>query len=351
MNTAGNQSRIKDTRTMAKRCVVSNYLQSMDVMVLTDKRYLGPSSGQGEPMEGYIDNLLTEDRLVMDALVACGLTVDRRAWCDNSVNWSQTKSALFRTTWDYFDRWDSFSPWLHRVQDQTRLFNAAPIVHWNLDKHYLQDLEQRGVKVVPTAFIQRQTLLPLFDLMARSGWSDVVIKPAIAGAAVDTYRVTRSGEIATLSPKPTSKEDCESLWHALLAKQDMLVQPFLSHVIETGEKSLIWIDGEVTHGVLKRAKSGDFRVQDDHGGTVAPLSVTQTDKDLAQDIMTKCLQHCASQGWEAPLYARVDLMRNEEGQWLVSELEMVEPELWFRFHPEAAQTLAQAIKARLTASA
>ena len=59
--------------------------------------------------------------------------------------------------------------------------------------------------------------------------------------------------------------------------------------MESGEKSLIWIDGEVTHGVLKRAKSGDFRVQDDHGGTVAPLAVTQTDKDLAQDIMTKCL--------------------------------------------------------------
>ena len=322
----------------------------MDVVVLTDKRYLGPSLGHGGPMGGYINNLLTEDRLVMDALVACGLTVDRRAWCDNSMDWSLTKSALFRTTWDYFDRWDTFSPWLHGVQDQTRLFNAAPIVHWNLDKHYLQDLEQRGVKVVPTAFIRRQSFLPLFDLMARRGWSDVVIKPAIAGAAVDTYRVTRSGEEVTLSPEPTSTEDGESLWHALLAQQDMLVPPFLSHVIESGEKSLIWIDGEVTHGVLKRAKSGDFRVQDDHGGTVAPLVVTQADKELAQNIMTKCLKHCASQGWEAPLYARVDLMRNEEGEWLVSELEMVEPELWFRFHPEAAQTLAQAIKARLATS-
>lgn len=322
----------------------------MDVVVLTDKRYLGPSSGQGEPMEGYIDNLLTEDRLVMDALEACGLTVDRRAWCDTLMDWSLTKAALFRTTWDYFDSWDTFSPWLHRVQGQTRLFNAAPIVHWNLDKHYLQDLEQRGVKVVPTAFIRRQSFLPLFELMARRGWSDVVIKPAIAGAAVDTYRVTRAGEVATLSPEPPSTGDSESLWHALLAKQDMLVQPFLPHVIKSGEKSLIWIDGEVTHGVLKRAKSGDFRVQDDHGGTVAPLVVTQADKELAQNIMTKCFQHCASQGWEAPLYARVDLMRNEEGEWLVSELEMVEPELWFRFHPEAAQTLAQAIKARLATS-
>ena len=148
----------------------------MDVVVLTDKRYLGPSLGHGDPMEGYIDNLLTEDRLVMKALETCGLTVDRRAWCDTRMDWSLTKSAMFRTTWDYFDRWHTFSPWLHRVQGQTRLFNAAPIVHWNLDKHYLQDLEQQGVKVVPTAFIRRQSFLPLFELMAQRGWSDVVIK-------------------------------------------------------------------------------------------------------------------------------------------------------------------------------
>ena len=65
------------------------------------------------------------------------------------MDWSLTKSAMFRTTWDYFDRWDTFSPWLHRVQGQTRLFNAAPIVHWNLDKHYLQDLEQQGSRWSP----------------------------------------------------------------------------------------------------------------------------------------------------------------------------------------------------------
>ena len=323
----------------------------MDVVVLTDRRYLASSSGAGEPAEGYIDNLLTEDGLVMDALVACGLTVDRKAWCDDRMDWSQTKSALFRTTWDYFDRWDTFSPWQHRVQAQTRLLNAASIVHWNLDKHYLRDLEQRGVKVVPTAYVRRGSTLTLFELMTQHGWSDVVIKPAIAGAAVDTYRVTRLGAVTALSPEPPTAEDTESLWHWLLAQQDTLVQPFLSNVVECGEKSLIWIDGEVTHGVLKRAKSGDFRVQDDHGGTVAPLEVTQDDKRLAQDIMTKCRAHCASQGWEAPLYARVDLMRHEEGQWLVSELEMVEPELWFRFHPEAAHTLAQAIKARLSDNA
>lgn len=319
----------------------------MDVVVLTDKRYLGPSPGEGEPVEGYIDNLLTEDRLVMDALAACGLSVDRKAWCDDSMDWSQTRAALFRTTWDYFDRWDTFSPWLHRTQAQTRLFNAAPIVHWNLDKHYLRDLEKRGVKVVPTAFVDQHQSTSLSSVMEAHGWSDVVIKPAIAGAAVDTYRIRHSEGGMSASPSPPEPHSVDALWHALLAKQDMLVQPFLSQIVDKGEVSLVWIDGDITHGVLKRAKSGDFRVQDDHGGTVQPLALPPREERLAQEIMTTCMAHCRSQGWERPLYARVDLMCDDQGDWCLSELEMVEPELWFRFHPDAAHRLAQAIQSRL----
>ena len=107
--------------------------------------------------------------------------------------------------------------------------------------------------------------------------------------------------------------------------------------------------GKVTHGVLKQAKSGDFRVQDDHGGTVNLIDVDTKMASLAQDIMDRCLSLCSERDWEPPLYARVDVMRGESGEWMLSELEMVEPELWFRFCPEAAHILAKAIKERLDA--
>ena len=101
---------------------------------------------------------------------------------------------------------------------------------------------------------------------------------------------------------------------------------FLPHVIESGEKSLIWIDGEVTHGVLKRAKSGDFRVQDDHGGTVAPLSLTQMDKTGAghrdQFASTLCLSRLGrpcTPGW----------ISCEQRRTMAGVREMVE--LWFDF--------------------
>ena len=318
----------------------------MDVVILTERRYAGTPADTG-PVKGYVDNLLLEDHLVADALRGRGLLVDRRAWCDKEVDWSSTRSALFRTTWDYFDRWDEFAPWLDAAAKRTRFFNSPELVRWNLDKHYLHDLELAGVQVVPTAYISQGEHVPLLDVAAQRGWTEVVIKPAIAGGAVDTYFVNLSGDVHVLSPEPPRKEDSETLWRSLVDKQDMLVQPFLPNVMADGETSLIWIDSAVTHGVLKRAKSGDFRVQDDHGGTVEVIDVSPEDKALAEDIMAVCLEECRSRQWEPPLYARVDLMRGPDGQLLLSELEMVEPELWFRFHPPAADALAQAVAERL----
>ena len=318
----------------------------MNVVVLTDRRYVGDHPEAG-PVEGYADNVILEDNLVCEALERLGLTASRHAWCDSEVDWSKVACAVFRTTWDYFDRWPAFSAWLESEALKTTLLNAPEVLRWNLDKHYLKDLQSEGIAVVPTTYLAKGSTMTLFEVMGQRQWGDVVVKPAIAGGAFDTYRVTRSGKVTHLSPVHPTHEDSESLWRMLLTKQDMLVQPFLQDVIESGEISLIWIEGEVTHGVQKKAKKDDFRVQDDHGGTVHPIDLSPELVQTAQDIMDKCLQHCEKRGWDAPLYARVDLMRNNQGDWLVSELEMVEPELWFRFCPAAADALAKAIHGRL----
>ena len=155
MNPPGTKAKTRACLPWCARCTTSKYLPLMDVVILTDKRYAGQPSSTG-PVAGYVDNLLLEDRLVADALRELGLDVDRRAWCDASMDWNRTRSAVFRTTWDYFDRWNEFSPWLENTARQTRLFNAPALVRWNLDKHYLQDLEQTGVVVVPTTYVDKE---------------------------------------------------------------------------------------------------------------------------------------------------------------------------------------------------
>jgi hypothetical protein len=312
------------------------------IYVLTDRRYAGKGEGSTMPAK-YVANVLLEDRLVVDALCRAGFDAERVAWCDAEVDWASARACLFRTTWDYFERWPEFSTWLEHTSRVTSLLNPPHILKWNLDKHYLRDLDEVGCNVVPTRFVRKGTLGRLQCMAEEHGWAEVVIKPAVAGAAINTYRI----HLEERRCAPRSDHGFEELWARLIREQDMLIQPFLPDVVEAGELSLVWIGGEVTHAVRKQAKEGDFRVQDDHGGTVTSHRASPDELEFARAAMKACESHCQNQGWPLPLYARVDMVRDPAGAWAVSELEMVEPELWFRFCPEAAETLSLAVKERL----
>jgi glutathione synthase/RimK-type ligase-like ATP-grasp enzyme len=127
----------------------------------------------------------------------------------------------------------------------------------------------------------------------------------------------------------------------LLACESFLLQPFVADVVTTGEDTLVAIAGRVTHGLRKRAKPGDFRVQDDHGGTVHHLEPSVEQVEFAERALAACD--------EVPAYGRVDLVRLDDGSLAVMELELVEPELWLRLHPPAAEAMAAAIAAVISA--
>ncbi|MFT5684769.1 MAG: glutathione synthase/RimK-type ligase-like ATP-grasp enzyme [Myxococcota bacterium] len=290
-----------------------------DCVVLTDRRYAAPTT-----IDAYIQNVLDEDGAVVSALSAAGLSVTRLAWDDPDMDWSQTRSVLFRTTWDYFERWPEFSAWLDTVRPQTRLINPDALITWNLDKRYLIALAEQGISVVPTRYIHRGDDATLSARMTAEGWSEVVVKPAISGGGRDTFRV----------PVPVSGAD-EARYRALLSAEDMLLQPFLPSILTAGEVSLIVIDGEVTHAVRKVAAEGEFRVQDDHGGRVLPHDPLPDEIAVAEAAIAACSP--------SPVYARVDLVRLADGTPAIMELELVEPELFFRFAPHAATRLAEAV--------
>ena len=292
----------------------------IDVVVLTDKRYVKDSSSNV-----YMHNVYYEDKLVVDALKNQGMSVLRLAWDDANFNWSNTKYVLFRTTWDYFDRFQNFSTWLSRVSKQTILLNSERIIHWNIDKHYLLDLKQKGIHIAKSHFIEQCSSTTLKELHNRLGWNETVLKPCISGAARHTYKLNKS-----------NINRHESVFKKLIAQEAMMLQPFQYSIIEKGEVSLIVINGKFTHAVLKIAKKGDFRVQDDFGGSVYEYNPSNDEIEFAETAVKACI--------EFPLYARVDVFKDNDGILAVSELELIEPELWFRNNPTAANSLASAIK-------
>lgn len=292
-----------------------------DVALLTDRRYTAATAAEGD---WYLGNILADDGLLAAALARRGLTSARVDWADPAIDWSRFRCAVFRTTWDYFDRYAEFTAWLDRAERATRLCNPASTVRWNVDKHYLADLDRRGVPVVPSRFLDRGSAQPLADVLADAGWDEAVVKPCVSGAARHTYRVNRR-TAAELQPLLTT----------LLADEAMLVQPFQADVARTGEDTLMVFGGRYSHAVRKVPKAGDFRVQDDHGGTVHEYTPTADQIELAERAAAACDP--------VPVYGRVDLVRDNAGRLAVMELELIEPELWLRFHPPAADRFAAGV--------
>ncbi|TCW32432.1 ATP-grasp domain-containing protein [Gulbenkiania mobilis] len=294
-----------------------------DVTVLTDRRWV-----REDENDWYSRQLHTEDRLVLEALQRAGLRAARRAWDDPDFDWNTTHAALFRTTWDYFDRFAEFSPWLDKVGRSIRLFNEAALIRWNIDKHYLGALAESGINTVPTYFVERGDPRSLLNVTAALGWEDLILKPAVSGAARHTYRFAH-----------TETETLECTFGDLVEAEAMMLQPFQAQVLEAGELSLMVIDGKVTHAIRKTPKKGDFRVQDDHGGSVHQHTPSAEEARFAEAAV-------AAVPFDV-LYARVDLVRDNAGQLAIMELEMIEPELFFRFCPEAADRLAHGLAHRL----
>jgi glutathione synthase/RimK-type ligase-like ATP-grasp enzyme len=296
-----------------------------DVALLTDARYTAAVAPEGD---AYLGNILEDDGLLQAALAEHGLTSRRVDWADPDVDWTRFRCAVFRTTWDYFDRIHEFRRWLDATEGLTRLLNPASLVRWNLDKHYLGEVAGKGIPVVPSRFLEAGDRRSIASLLDEAGWEEAVIKPCVSGAARLTYRVNR-GNADLVDAKLAGAR----------ASEAFLLQPFQQAVLEAGEVTLVVVDGEVTHGVRKRARPGDFRVQDDHGGTVHPHTPSPAEVEVARAAMAACPS--------APLYGRVDLVEANGGGLAVMELEVIEPELWLRAHPPAATALAGAIAREL----
>ncbi len=299
------------------------------VALLTESRYADPPpAARADP---YVANILLEDAIVARALDEEGIDAVRVDW--SVFDPEGFDAALFRTTWDYFDRWPEFSAFLDRLLPAVPVFNPPAMVRWNVDKHYLLALARAGVAVPPTVVVERGEGRPLAGVMDALGAGEVVAKPCISGAGRRTRRIARGA---------AGFEEHAAWFRGCVAEEAMLVQPFLPEVLDGGEISVLLFDGAPTHAVRKRARPGDFRVQDDHGGTVEPCALDPARAAFARRAVAAAERSCGARA----LYARVDFLETRRGPLLI-ELELVEPELFVRFFPDGAFVLARGLRRRL----
>ena len=295
-------------------------MKKYDLVILTDDRFVAYSKDSL-----YTQNVLTEDRIVREELERLGIKVEGKSWSDPYFDWSKTKYIVFKTTWDYFDRYPEFLRWLDKVCKQTQLMNSEKMIRWNIDKHYFLDLKKAGIHFCETHFIEKGSKLSLSEFLDKHPMEKFVVKPCVSSGAFHTYKVARK-EI----------KQYQALFQQLLSEQSVILQPFQDNIVNRGEVSLVVINGVYTHAILKKAKEGDFRVQDDYGGTVQNYIPSSEEIAYAEKVVKYCP--------EMPIYARVDVFLDNQNKLALAELELIEPELWFRNYPKAADQLAQAIQ-------
>lgn len=260
-----------------------------------------------------------DEPILLEALTRAGMEPELAAWDDPAVDWSRFDACVVRSTWNYYEAPADFAGWIKRVDRQTRLINPAQAMLGNIDKRYLLDLAAAGVSIVPTVIFEQGN--PATGIDAFEG-QPVVVKPIISAGSWRTKRFT-----------PQEFPEGLTFLNENLEEIAMMIQLYMPSVEHRGESSWAWIDGEITHGVRKSARF-------DNGYEDVSEAVFPTDEDRA--LCANIMRHAPAD----LTYARIDLIQHE-GDWLLSELELLEPSLFLKQNPQATDRLVRAIQSRI----
>ncbi|GJL93683.1 MAG: hypothetical protein DHS20C05_00880 [Hyphococcus sp.] len=275
--------------------------------------------------------LTQSDALVASALGQQGVSVSAVPWNGPQGAFAKADLIVMRSPWDYPSASQAFASWMEGLKGlkgraglAVKVVNSPSLMRWNLSKRYLLELAEAGAPLGPI----RQTE-PRADDIAEAmdllGVTQAVVKPLMG---------------ATGSGLSLVKRDDRARLEQAAQKLAMtgLIQPLIPEITSLGETSMIFIDGEFTHAVVKRPKSGEILCQEEHGGT--------TQRSDPPDWALAEARAILSMLPEAPVYARVDAVifngASEGRKMRLMEVELIEPELFFNYARSSPNTLGAA---------
>lgn len=259
------------------------------------------------------------------ALAAAGFEAELVGWDDPAADWDAPIPTILRSTWNYALAVDAYLAWIDRVAAAAPLWNPREVVRGNVHKRYLVELVGRGVPVTPTILVEQGASADLASVVARLGTSRIVIKPEVGSGSLGA-RVFEREDVAQATAHLAT----------LTARGAALVQPYVASVDDYGERSLVWIDGELSHAIRKapRFAGGNERVE-------GPVPIADDERAVADLALAPIADRI--------LYGRVDLARDANGQPRIMELELTEPSLFFTRMPRSADRFVTGLARRLRA--
>ncbi|MCI9889695.1 hypothetical protein JT358_14705 [Micrococcales bacterium 31B] len=286
------------------------------------------------------------ENLVIEPLAERGIDARPAVWDDPEVDWEAFDAVVLRSVWDYAPRREEFLTWLGQ---RDNALNPHPVVRWNTDKHYLSELADAGLPIIPTRFIEPGEALDLDALHAAFGLrpgAALVIKPSIGAGSVNAGKYTLGDPEHSAAAAKLVRDI-----HALGAAA--MVQPYLDSInSDQAETALMYFGGEFSHAIRKGAllhgPAGDveglFVVEE-----ITPRVPSASEREVG-DAVLRAVHDLIAQRWGAHLvpltYARIDLVQDNEGKTTLMEVELTEPSLFLEHNPPRAAHLAAAIADR-----
>jgi glutathione synthase/RimK-type ligase-like ATP-grasp enzyme len=266
--------------------------------------------------------LTASDQLTIPMFGERGLIAEPVVWSDPSVQWQDYSLVVLRSAWDSHLDPVAFYRWLDHLADLgVKTLNPLGLVRQNQHKFYLRSLEERGIRIIPTRFIDRADRLDL-SAVRDGGWAKAVIKPAISANSYST-ELFDVGDFRRVEQK----------YQGIARERDLLVQEFMPEIQRFGEISLVFINRRYSHAILKSARQADFRVQAEYGGQARYFRAHRAVVAAAAEVLRQFSGDI--------LYARVDgVVRDKE--FYLMEIELTDPELYFDHCPDARERFVEA---------
>ena len=260
-----------------------------------------------------------DEELLVRALEARGAHVRLLPWDDAAQAASSNELVVVRSTWNYFEDLERFLAWVERTSRVANILNPADVIRANVKKTYLRDLERRGIDIVPTEYVARGESRPIDEICRARGWGAIVIKPVVSAGSFLTRRFEAS-----------QTAEAQRFLDEITVERDAMVQRYMESVDGYGERSIVWIDGEPSHAIRKspRFVGGAESVS-------AEMPIAEDERALADRVVAPLASEL--------LYARVDVVRDEDDKLRLLELELIEPSLFLKQCPRALERLTDAI--------
>ena len=269
-----------------------------------------------------LDDFFVYDQLLKAPLQKLGWEYSEVSWHVKEHDWDQYDVVVVRSTWDYQAHCEDFLSCLKTIENSSAILcNSMSLIEWNISKHYLKELEEKGVPIIPTLWadeLHEQHFAQAFEQFA---CDEIVIKPYVGANADFTYRLTPASAVAQSASIMTEYEN-----------RSAMIQPFLSSIVEEGEYSLFYFDSQYSHAICKQPAKGDFRVQEEHGGQLSKIQPSH-------EMLTLAMKTIGTLPDEA-LYARVDIV-SYNGELMIIEVELIEPSLYFNMDDSSPAFFAQ----------